>query len=397
MFIQSLEDFDYPGKKKIMSSLSTSLPLSIKTKKTIEDGKVLFAFLESMNEIRTNQNQVVDIRRLKDVVSERSSVYAGYQQQDAHEFFLTLLNEMHDDMLRLLNCQPMMNSTTMEATSADKENAPNEISNYFHTAENTSGTAKLKSVSKQDEIKIDQNLSTTRFFLSKVAKVLSCRECQYTRSSLETFRVFSLDLPKQLMDRTTLPSSQEQLSCRCNHPAILRHSKKENENYGRAFYTCSVKSKTSPGCSFFHWAPHTTSSTAIPLSKLFQLHFESHEVEINCEQCDSGKIAQVSYVFKHLPSILVVHLKRFQMNYANGTLSKRLDRIHVPDTLFPEEQWSESSLHSDKYYELKAIVHHQGVTAAQGHYVTDVQDASNTEKWTRYDDSVVKEVRATLY
>ncbi|RLN64432.1 hypothetical protein BBJ29_002016 [Phytophthora kernoviae] len=51
--------------------------------------------------------------------------------------------------------------------------------------------------------------------------------------------------------------------------------------------------------------------------------FESEVLELTCEKCKVGKEAESAYQINSLPSVLVFHLKRFEVNPHTGVLFKR--------------------------------------------------------------------------
>lgn len=68
------------------------------------------------------------------------------------------------------------------------------------------------------------------------------------------------------------------------------------------------------------------------LSELLSRFFSSQLIEYRCERC-SGNLCKKSYAFKQLPRVLILHLKRFQPNYARGTYEKRTERVRVDEAI----------------------------------------------------------------
>jgi ubiquitin C-terminal hydrolase len=150
---------------------------------------------------------------------------------------------------------------------------------------------------------------------------------------------------------------------------------------------------------------------SVKLEDLIKKQFEPVRLELKCEKCSEGKQALAAYEVDSIPSVLVLHLKRFEMNPHTGTFHKRCDPVHIPLTLDPvqlinEQNNKEEATISTKtistpiekdVYELKSIVHHMGKNIDEGHYVTDLlyplyPEKENTNKknilWKRRNDSV---------
>ncbi|RHZ18320.1 hypothetical protein DYB37_007958, partial [Aphanomyces astaci] len=62
-------------------------------------------------------------------------------------------------------------------------------------------------------------------------------------------------------------------------------------------------------------------------------HFKPRKVDITCEKCPHGKQATMTCHIQSLPPVLVLHLKRFEVQHA--TLTKRVDAVDTPVTLDP--------------------------------------------------------------
>uniref|UniRef100_K3WJV5 USP domain-containing protein n=1 Tax=Globisporangium ultimum (strain ATCC 200006 / CBS 805.95 / DAOM BR144) TaxID=431595 RepID=K3WJV5_GLOUD len=116
--------------------------------------------------------------------------------------------------------------------------------------------------------------------------------------------------------------------------------------------------------------------------------FEPETLELSCEKCKTGKEAVSAYAVKSLPSVLVMHLKRFEVDPRAGKLYKRCDLVEAPTSIRPTFTINGSSEESDEEeqsYELKCVVHHLGRSIDEGHYVADVREMA--DKWVRRNDT----------
>lgn len=145
-------------------------------------------------------------------------------------------------------------------------------------------------ISQEEAIILEQILPVTRHFHAEVEKTLTCVgvDCAYSRSYIEPFTDFSVDLvaPGEEGGEGTSPS---------------------NDDGG-----------------------------GIPL-QLFDLlahSFQEQELELACERCQRQNKVRVTYRFRKLPHLLVVHLKRFRIVGGLGLLgassSKLQTRVMAP-------------------------------------------------------------------
>jgi len=95
--------------------------------------------------------------KLRELIAQASPMFAGNQQQDAHEFTLDYINQLHDELL-----------------SARKD------------------WLEAQSLADSEELGM---LATQSHLDSEVQKTLLCCGCQKTRDVFERFRDFSLDFP----------------------------------------------------------------------------------------------------------------------------------------------------------------------------------------------------------
>jgi len=116
--------------------------------------------------------------RLREQIALSAPMFRGSGQQDAHEFFLEYINQLHDELLLAHNGA---------------------------------------------QSQIEDALATQLNFDSEIEKVLSCIQCKQTRSVTERFRDFSLDFPAGASREVSLESmlsayfQQECVEAKCEH------------------------------------------------------------------------------------------------------------------------------------------------------------------------------------
>jgi uncharacterized UBP type Zn finger protein len=76
----------------------------------------------------------------------------------------------------------------------------------------------------------------------------------------------------------------------------------------------------------------------------------------------------------------MLHLKRFDINFATGQMRKLGTRVRAPARMKL----------AGRSYILSSIVHHRGSTPFSGHYIADVRAPVNASSgWLRCDDADV--------
>ena len=112
------------------------------------------------------------------------------------------------------------------------------------------------------------------------------------------------------------------------------------------------------------------------------------ENKINCEECKTKIACNKRQIFKNLPNILVIVLKRFEFDYDNMIKYKLNDYFEFPMTLNMKNYLIEDSKDKNCNFELNGIVIHLG-TSESGHYYDLIKTSDN--KWYEFNDITVKE------
>ncbi len=100
-----------------------------------------------------------------------------------------------------------------------------------------------------------------------------------------------------------------------------------------------------------------------------------------------------------LPSVLILHLKRFQYDNNGGTqkIWKRVGYpldLEIPKEVFAKQKLGAVLAHGGlPKYRLQSVVYHHGKNASGGHYTVDVRRQDGRE-WIRLDDTVIRRVKA---
>jgi uncharacterized UBP type Zn finger protein len=120
------------------------------------------------------------------------------------------------------------------------------------------------------------------------------------------------------------------------------------------------------------------------LDGLLTNHFSDEDVDYNCSNCNSNS-AILKYRFEKLPTVLVLHLKRFQLDN-RGNVSKRKESVGIPETIDISRFTIDRT--AMMKYELTGIISHLGKSQMHGHYIFDRNIHGS---WTSYNDALVTE------
>lgn len=92
-------------------------------------------------------------------------------------------------------------------------------------------------------------------------------------------------------------------------------------------------------------------------------------------------------LFKTLPKVLIVHLKRF---IYQGNESKKMSKPIIFSTSLEIPRECLASLTSNNRYQLFAVVYHHGTSSTAGHYTVDVKTYDNS--WINIDDILLQKI-----
>lgn len=344
---------------------------------------------------------------LKNVIGKKNPIFATHFQQDAHEFLLNLLTEYEQELL------DMIYEITAKFQDEAVSSSPEQRSSLSNAICNGTKAKKVlfdkSSRSFKTKSELVFHLPPAKCFRAEFDRTLTCRKCGYSRKQAETFYDFSLDLPFYVTSEPEPTAEQEpqtpqspERHCFCNlSPVTVGEG--NACFYGCPKASCSyrekveevVNSSLSPTKSSDLEAKRTESPSApswpsrppqIELETLIEKQFENEVLELTCEKCKEGREAESAYQIKSLPSVLVFHLKRFEVNPQSGALFKRSDPIIPPDAIDMTKILNYAvPTELDSRYILKSVIHHLGKSIDEGHYVADVCDANG--QWIRRNDT----------
>jgi len=316
------------------------------------------------NHVNINKDTFTAInpQNLKDQIDSVTDLFRGYRQQDAHEFLITLLDLLQDEMIKASNA-----NINRKVTSGGKEDSNNADSTVVlvdadiesieaevtvdsnksvddHTMEDEDKDyVYISSASKTEEnnstdSKENKKQHVTDQFQMEITVKFTCESCDYTRSHVELYNHLSFEVP-------------------------------------------------------------ANNSIIFTVEDALAKFFVSETLSLTCEHCGSSSAIQKSEI-QNPPRALLIHLKRFTVKgtWENLKIQKNCSPVefHKYLSLYP---FMAARCPSTKpMYRLKSIVHHIGSSADCGHYVTDAlypqireqsRKRSKLFQWYRFNDSVV--------
>ncbi|KAL4137129.1 hypothetical protein PRIC2_000653 [Phytophthora ramorum] len=344
---------------------------------------------------------------LKNVMGKKNAMFATHFQQDAHEFLLNLVTEYEKELVETVRD---VTERIVEEAKSSPQVQMNSLLSFFRSSPNAKKTQQKDKSSDTEQDLICQ-LPPAKCFRAELNRTLTCRNCGYSRKQAETFYDFSLDLPYYPVPEQEPTAEQEpqappppERQCFCNLTAVTtgqgderfyccpRTSCSYREKIGESEESAISLMKTagtvtkpvvSPSTPATGWLPRPPQ---IELETLIQKQFETEVLELTCEKCKVGKEAASAYQVKSLPSVLVFHLKRFEVNPHSGALFKRCDPVVPPAVIDPIRSINNTaSSGNEGRYALKSVIHHLGKSIDEGHYVADVCNGEG--QWIRRNDT----------
>lgn len=278
-----------------------------------KEGKLFSCTVDILQQLATSSaaRGPLNPGRLREQIAVASPMFGRNEQQDAHEFLLEYMNQLHDELLAA-------RGQWLAAGGVDPVVAENFA------------------------------MATHSHLDSELHKKLQCVKCQESRSIRERFRDFSLDF-----------------------------------DGGEGSGSCT-------------------------LASMLRAYFSPEELEATCEHC-AGTVAHMEKALVSPPRTLVLHMKRFVPNLERQRYDKQHQSVNFPQRFdlqsclkqtaprLPARPFAQDTERGEKegaapalWYNLRALVSHDGPSPHSGHYVSYAQSDSGT--WKLYDDSIVRDL-----
>ncbi|KAK7117959.1 hypothetical protein R3I94_023243 [Phoxinus phoxinus] len=106
--------------------------------------------------------------------------------------------------------------------------------------------------------------------------------------------------------------------------------------------------------------------------------------QVYCQHCEMMMYSETSCSLQKVPSVLVLHLERFELDYDTMCCVKNYSSVEIPAQLSVKDEAV-----ANHRYDLYAIANHSG-SLSGGHYYADIKVADN--QWYHFDDSIAQKM-----
>mmetsp|Transcript_10781 Transcript_10781/g.28655 ORF Transcript_10781/g.28655 Transcript_10781/m.28655 type:complete len:673 (+) Transcript_10781:2-2020(+) len=302
--------------------------------------------------------------KLRERIAVACPMFANNEQQDAHEFFLEYLNQLHDELLSARN-------NWLFAQGVEPSMADNEIG----------------------------ALSTHVHLDSEVEKKLVCVTCRASRNIRERFRDFSLDFDAAPGNGVCMLSAMleayfasEMLEATCEHCAgasasmekllaapprtLVLHLKRFVPNLEKRRYDKQHQRVDFPA--------------RLDLRSCVKMADSGPSVASSGDCCSSGAGDQQMVAPRPVARPLVRRESSVEIVEPSGATPTAATFTSSPLGLPPPAALEERRrVAPPMWYSLRSVVAHDGASPHSGHYVNYSRGENGT--WRLFDDSTVKQ------
>ncbi len=361
----------------------------------------------------------------KSIVDERSPLFIGYRQQDAHEFLTTLLDLLDEDYKKIPPSEEDEEMIDSEADSRDEE----------------MNDATASAVKKQ---RLDQSQETTLLHVDfpSLPSSQSFKELEFddienllhgdgTVSSVSMNRIGKKEGPKCKLVGGRMHTLETTLTRWDDAKDVAEPSNKGttmteggsgpsieqqmtpfspvNDYFNtevRVCLTCdSCKYRRSHTETYLHLSLEIGPAIG-SIEEGLRSFFKAEKRDVKCEKCFSETATQTTEITK-LPRALLFHLKRFIVDvspdYTSISYRKNQTLVSFEPYLELDEHsgalgevvaMDELLLPQNSRYAIRSVVNHIGSSASCGHYTADAVriDSNEQSEWIRFNDSYVTKI-----
>jgi len=278
----------------------------------------------------------------------RNPRFRGYQQQDAHEFLLYVLDRLDKECLE--NCP-----------KSDNEPKTNSDISF----------SRIRTMISKNHASIIANI-----FGGVLQDEVNCLECGFKSHKQDPFMDLSLDIPLQKATNSNV-SNMNNWS---NDATPSSNSDNSNQSSCNSTAGTTNTTTTSDSCHLIDC-----------LSSFIELE-ELTETELYyCSNCQQKQRSTKRFWIRRLPDVLCLHLKRFRYN--NFLRTKIDDYIKFPIQGLDMKRFVMANKHETRgsscgptIYDLVAFIEHHGSGLGSGHYTAYCR---HDGCWFHFDDSNV--------
>ncbi|XDV53642.1 hypothetical protein PO909_022090 [Leuciscus waleckii] len=112
--------------------------------------------------------------------------------------------------------------------------------------------------------------------------------------------------------------------------------------------------------------------------------------QVYCKDCETMMDTEIIFSLLEVPSVLVLHLERFELDYDTMCCVKNESPVEIPAQLSVKDEAGVNHT-----YDLYAIANHSG-SLIGGHYYADIKSFED-QQWYRFNDSSVQKLDKPLF
>ncbi len=376
------------------------------------------------------QEDTIDLTKLKRLISIPYQQFAGYSQQDAHEFLTDLLGHMDEEMIAAMvsglnrqgagkvaeDASDALFVSPVTITDVPKSAAKQQKPSVMNLEEEM--FEEPSSLELQGLLPAAASASIVSSSSSSDATQASSKTSQWLQKLVKTITPTSFHFESMMEMRF------ECTSCGYQHEPRIE-----------AYRDFSL-----------HLAADQSSQAEYSIAQLVREFLQREERELNCPRCLEGKSVSITKRMVTMAPVIALHLKRFRYDMQassyqklrhpitfstsldlsqcgfvaaedvssiwskcqavnRGDFHRLWDQHHLDYASSSQAMISEMKALQDKVqmksvrladapprYELRAVVRHIGMDLNQGHYICDVRDKDSHASWIRCNDAIVTEI-----
>lgn len=390
---------------------------------------------------RLNRGETVRPDLFKTQVDERSPLFVGYRQQDAHEFLTTLLDLLDEDYKK----KPQEEEEEEQKEDEEMKDAEDKNEDNNDVMQAVEGDAPVKKqrldaieetptevVASPAEIPLLPSSGSFKDFQFEEIESLLHGDQVVSSTALTVSENKSHEGPKCKLIGGRMNTSgvhltrwgdDDNLEASAGVMAISddwnsSEASEDTKPYSpiddvftttvRVCLTCdSCKYRRSHNETYLHLSLEI-GPTINSIEEGIRAFFKPEKREVKCEKCFCETASQTTEITK-LPQAMLFHLKRFIVDvspdYSSISYRKDQSAISFAPTLPIDEHsgvlsevvaTNEIILPPNSQYAIRSVVNHIGSSASCGHYTADgikkSKDNEEGSSWMRFNDQYVSKI-----
>ncbi|KAI2499139.1 ubiquitinyl hydrolase [Fragilaria crotonensis] len=375
-------------------------------------------FLSLMETLRSGETVRPDA--FKKAVDERSPLFVGFRQQDAHEFLTTLL-DLLDEVYQGTTDSNGSSSVDEDAISrvADGDDTKHpskegqQKNEESSTRPQTGGIHNDSNSGEGDDGWLSRLPSFCDLKVDEISMLLYGDDEKHENTS------------ESLKPRTHRPTEEQHPQCkliggRAVVPGVSSPLQVQDDSGDASSASTESSSparpqavtNSSPIEKYLHLSIDVGSSEGTSVEEGLRKFFSPEKRELKCEKCFCESATQTTEITK-LPPALLFHFKRFIVDispdYSSVTYRKNQSAVEFPSSLSLDVRSVLGEFVADDVtipaqatqascYQIRSICNHIGSSASCGHYTADANRlyGMGERAWTRFNDDNVSRLDSAM-